>query len=350
MGLDRGSRGAWPWRRMQAVETLIVGQGLAGTCLAWELWQRGADFLLVDRECGPASSQVAAGLVNPVTGKSWALGWRYAEFFAAARKFYRELEPLLGGVFFHELAVVRLFEAGERAKVEARMAGCGLAQREVALAAPWRAEHGWEISGAARLDSPGFIAASRELFRRHGRYRRAAADGAGRVVGIAAARSVFCEGAVGLLDGVARILPSRCAKGEILTVSIPGLGESRLVVGKGGWLVPVGDGLYKAGAPYEWDTLDDAPSVAGRAWVERLLAGLIDLRFEVVGHVAGIRPIVRQSQPVMGPLAGQGGLVVFNGLGSKGALYAPGAAGGLAAWLLDQAPIDAELSVERING
>jgi len=335
---------------MQAVETLIVGQGLAGTCLAWELWHRGAEFLLVDRECGPASSQVAAGLINPVTGKSWTMSWRYAEFFAAAREFYRQVEPLLGGgVFFHELAVARLFGASERAKVEAKMAGCELAQREVALAPPWRGEQAWEIAGAARLDSPGFIAASKEFFRRHGRYRQATADATGEVAGVTAERSVFCEGAVGLLGGMASCLPSRCAKGEILTLAIPGLDEPRLVVGNGGWLVPVGNQRYKAGAPYQWDLLDGGPTAVGRAWVERLVTGLLDLPFEVLEHVAGIRPIVRQSQPVIGPLPGRGQVIIFNGLGSKGALYAPGTAASLAAWLLDNAPIDAELTLESLN-
>jgi glycine oxidase len=335
---------------MQAVETLIVGQGLAGTCLAWELWHRGAEFLLVDREHGPASSQVAAGLINPVTGKSWSMSWRYAEFFASAREFYRQVEPVLGRVFFHELAVARLFGVGERAKVEAKMAVCReLAHREVALAPPWRGEHAWEIAGAARLDSPGFIAASREFFRRHGRYRQASADATGKVAGVTAARSVFCEGAVGLLGGVASCLPSRCAKGEILTLSIPGLDEPRLVVGNGGWLVPVGARRYKAGAPYQWDLLDGRPTAAGRAWVERLVAGLLDVPFEVLEHVAGIRPIVRQSQPVIGPLAGRDALIIFNGLGSKGALYAPGTAASLAAWLLDKAPIDAQLILEGLK-
>lgn len=334
---------------MQAVETLIVGQGLAGTCLAWELWHSGAEFLLVDREYGPASSQVAAGLINPVTGKSWSMSWRYAEFFASAREFYREVEPLLGEVFFHELAVARLFGASERPKVEARLDNCELEHREVALAPPWRAEHAWEITGAARLDSPGFITASREFFRRHGRYRQATADALGAVAGVTAARSVFCEGAVGLLGGMASCLPSRCAKGEILTIAIPGLDETRLVVGNGGWLVPVGNGRYKAGAPYQWDAFDDVPSAAGRAWVERLLAGLLDLPFEVLEHVAGIRPIVRQSQPVIGPLAGRSSVIVFNGLGSKGALYAPGTAAKLAAWLLDGAPIEEELALESLN-
>jgi len=49
------------------IDFLIVGQGLAGSLLAWELIQRGCSVLVVDKGEENAS-QVAAGLINPVTG------------------------------------------------------------------------------------------------------------------------------------------------------------------------------------------------------------------------------------------------------------------------------------------
>src|SRR5690606_34576642 len=133
--------------------------------------------------------------------------------------------------------------------------------------------------GGGRLDAPGFVEASQRFFLSHGRFRRAEADRDGAVAGISADRTIFCEGAAGLIEGVARGLPSRCAKGEILTVEIPQLDEKRIVVAGGGWLVPLGGGVYKAGAPYGWDPLDDVPTAAGRAWVEELLARQLDLPF-----------------------------------------------------------------------
>ena len=44
----------------------IVGQGLAGTCLAWRLWDRGKDIKVVDRGGSRGSSWASAGLVSPV--------------------------------------------------------------------------------------------------------------------------------------------------------------------------------------------------------------------------------------------------------------------------------------------
>jgi glycine/D-amino acid oxidase-like deaminating enzyme len=56
---------------------LIVGQGLAGTSLAWHLKESGKKILIVGDSSLPSSSKVAAGIFNPLTGKNWSKpGWR----------------------------------------------------------------------------------------------------------------------------------------------------------------------------------------------------------------------------------------------------------------------------------
>lgn len=50
---------------------LIIGQGIAGSCLAWELKRRGAEFTVADRPVAETASRVAAGLVNPLTGRAF---------------------------------------------------------------------------------------------------------------------------------------------------------------------------------------------------------------------------------------------------------------------------------------
>jgi flavin-dependent dehydrogenase len=56
---------------------LIVGQGLAGTALAWRLWERGVPFVVVDRDEAVTCSKIAAGLVTPITGMRLNLNWRF---------------------------------------------------------------------------------------------------------------------------------------------------------------------------------------------------------------------------------------------------------------------------------
>ena len=277
---------------------------------------------------GHGSSRVAAGMVNPITGKNFEPSWRLAEFLPAALTFYAAVEQLTGRKLWHSFPVLRLAGSEkEWRKIVNKL--------ELSEVAPWikgevAAPVGWagavEVSGGGRLDTRAFIEGSREFFDRLGCYR----FGAVSMTEIQP-HEIRCEGAVGLMTG--RYGPHRCAKGEILTLRAPGWDESRIRVGAGGWLVPQGDGVFRVGSTYEWDELDELPTTTGRLRVEEIAARLGGDGFEVIGHDAGVRPILRRSQPLIGPLDGGGWMM--NALGSKGALYAPGMASKLADWLVD---------------
>lgn len=329
---------------MSAPHWTIVGQGLAGTCLAWDLWRRGVPFVLADRERG-GSSRVAAGLINPVTGKNFEPSARIEEYLPQALDFYAAVEERLGVKLWHSLPVLRL--AGSEREWEKM-----LAKRSQPDVARWLAHggapvdaDGWcgalELSGGGRLDTRAFLDGSREFFRQAGVYQAAEIPSSP-----ASGGRIWCDGAAGLMQG--RCGPHRCAKGEILTLSASGWDETRIRIGAGGWLVPLGGGLFKAGSTYEWHELDETPTAAGRARVTEISARLGGGNFEVIAHEAGIRPILRRSEPLIGPL-GDSGEWMFNGLGSKGSLYAPGVAALLARWLVEKAEPGPELDFRRFR-
>ncbi len=85
--------------RMKQVDTLIVGQGLAGTAIAWHLYERGASFLVVDECASSTSSRVAAGLITPVTGQRAATCWEWSQASQDAERYYRKIEQYLGLTF-----------------------------------------------------------------------------------------------------------------------------------------------------------------------------------------------------------------------------------------------------------
>lgn len=329
---------------MSAPQWTIVGQGLAGTCLAWELWKRGVAFSLVDREHG-GSSRVAAGLVNPITGKNFEPSARIAEFLPEAMAFYADVEKHLGKTIWHPLPVLRL---ADTAKEWDKM----LSKSTLSDAARWLAHGGaplqvagWvgalELTGGGRLDTRTFLDASREFFRHLGFYQKtelSPADTAGS--------RIWCEGAIGLMTG--KFGPHRCAKGEILTLRAEGWDETHIRIGAGGWMVPLGNCLFKVGSTYEWNELDECPSEAGRKRVETIAARLGGESFEVIAHEAGIRPILRRSEPLIGP-HGQGNWM-FNALGSKGSLYAPGISRRLAAWITDGIEPEPEVDIRHFSG
>jgi len=140
--------------------------------------------------------------------------------------------------------------------------------------------------------------------------------------------TIFCTGSRGLREETFPGIEHRCAKGEILTVKIPNWQEETIITG-GGWIIPLGDQCYRVGATYESE---------GRAKVERILKQFTSLDYELIDHVSGIRPIIRQSQPVLHHDSERGWL--FNGLGSKGVIYAPGVAQNWVDHLVNGRPLD----------
>ena len=56
-------------------DTLIIGQGICGTMLSWFLHKAGKSFLIIDDDNANAASKVAAGIINPVTGRRFVYSW-----------------------------------------------------------------------------------------------------------------------------------------------------------------------------------------------------------------------------------------------------------------------------------
>ncbi len=303
--------------------------------MAWVMWQRGVKFRLMDRGTS-GSSRVAAGMINPITGKNFAPSWRIAEFLPEALSFYAEVEKLIARQIWYPLPVLRLAESErEWAKIRGK-----ISSPEVL---PWikgdvAAPDGWagaiELQGGGRVDVLAFLEGSREFFTNHGCYEigEVASD---------EANLISCDGAAGLMAN--KYGPHRCAKGEILIVKASDWDQSRIRVGAGGWIVPITGGLFKAGSTYEWQQLDDVITENGKQRVEAMIRKLAGNDFEIVGHEAGIRPILRRSQPLIGPVGDTGWML--NALGSKGALYASGMATRLGQWIYDRIEPEPEVDL-----
>ena len=52
---------------MPTIDVLIIGQGICGSFLSFELERAGLSYLVIDEARPFAASRVAAGLINPVT-------------------------------------------------------------------------------------------------------------------------------------------------------------------------------------------------------------------------------------------------------------------------------------------
>ena len=349
---------------MDCLDCVLVGQGLAGTTLAWQLRLRGKRVLVIDREPAVTSSRISAGLITPITGQRLVKTWRLEEFHRAAVGFYRRIEGLSGASFLHRRPTVRLFvNEEERALFETRRNRGeygGLVSRRAGVVSATSfvdSLGGFEMVDAGRLDVPAYLQASREVFSSDDDYLTAEIDverdlqleTQGVVLprlGIRAERLIFCQGFEASGNRWFREVRFDATKGEILMLRIPGLGEER-IVHHGVWIAPAGGDLYRAGATYEREALDCTPTTAGRDEMCERLAKLLRVPFEVVGHSAAVRPIVMGRHPVIGLHPEYEQLGMFNGLGSKGSLQAPLMAERFAGFLAGTGTLEPEVDLNR---
>lgn len=100
----------------QRYDYILVGQGIAGTSLAWHLIQAGKKVLVVNDSTRPSASLVAAGIYNPLTGRKLVKTWMADTIFPYAVHFYSQLESTLGGKFVYPLPIYRPYRTLEERK------------------------------------------------------------------------------------------------------------------------------------------------------------------------------------------------------------------------------------------
>jgi glycine oxidase len=294
---------------------LIVGQGIAGTLLAWELEQAGVPFRIVDAGHAGAVSRIAAGLVNPIAGRRLVKSWRAEELIPLARERYRSLEAALGIPLWREVRIRRLYrDSAERDLIERR--------REEGSLSPYLGsvdDAGFWIVGAACVDLPALLSAARARWIGRGLLVETRFDSAQRE---RHGSIVYCTGAAVRLHPALENLPWQVSRGEVLTIAATGL-DAGVVRSRNHWLLPTGSKRAKVGASYAWGVCSDAPTPEAREALSRSAGELMGGSAEIFGHEAGFRLALPDKRPLAGWMPGQPGNGVCSALGSKGVLWAP---------------------------
>ena len=73
------------------VEFLIIGQGVSGTWLSYYLEKANKSFIVIDNQRPNSASRVAAGIINPVTGRRIVKTWMIDELLSFLIPAYEEL-------------------------------------------------------------------------------------------------------------------------------------------------------------------------------------------------------------------------------------------------------------------
>jgi len=321
---------------MKQVDYIIVGLGLAGLAFTRELKKNGKSFIVFE-DNSQNSSKVAGGMYNPVILKRFTPVWNAEQQLKTAIPFYTELEALLGNRYDTKIDTHRLFTSIEEQNnwfatcdnplLSEYMIPKVVTEKFNGIDAPFG--YG-KVTKTGRIhteklldDYRNYLFTSDEI-----RYEKfdytniELIDNKVNYNAIEANYIVFCEGFGMKKNPFFKELPMQEAKGELITIHAPEL-EIDFVLKSAVFIMPLGDYLFKVGATFNWKDKTSVPTSEGKKELTDKLEKILKVPFEIVDHVAGIRPTVKDRRPLVGIHSQFKQLAVLNGLGTRGVMIAP---------------------------
>ncbi len=347
------------------VDYLIIGQGISGTFLSYYLKKEKQSFLVIDDNFKNAPSKIAAGIINPVTGRRLVTVWMASEILPFAWKAYGEIGDDLGIETISQKSIIDFFpnpfmretylqkiEAGDQyvhAYPEQNHfnhlfnndLGCGeirpvyTAHVETLLPA-WRSQ----LQKDRQLLKETFDISHLKTGTNNINYKN-----------IVARKIIFCDGTAGIENPFFNLLPFAPNKGEALVLHIPDL-PVQFIYKKSMLLAPIKgkeENLFWVGSNYMWDFENADPTTAFRENTERMLKQWLKIPFKVLEHRAGLRPATLERRPFVGLHPTHNSVGILNGMGTKGCSLAPYFAKQLADHLIYQISVNEDADIKRFT-
>jgi glycine oxidase len=342
---------------------IIVGQGLAGTLLAHFLMAEGKKIALIDNDTEGGASRIAAGLINPVTGRRIVKSWRIDDILPFAKKTYQSIENQYLISLWQDINIVRtLKNAEDENEWQMRRTWQGYSDYCLEKADPSVFEsyiqdfYGYgEITQSAQVDIPFLIHFFKNYFIQNSLYFKEKLDYNALIFKenhvfykeIQASKIIFCEGAQGALNPYFQYLPFNLDKGELLIIRVFKTKSFNKVFKNNVSIVPLKtENTYWVGATNEWNSTHDKPTESKKQLIINELRDILKCDFEILDHQAAIRPTVRHRRPMIGFHPQYPQMAIFNGFGTKGASLIPYWANHFKDVLLYNTPLEKDVNID----
>ena len=283
----------------------------------------------IDAPGQTAASSVAAGIINPITGRRFVRSWRIDELLTEARTLYGDLERELRVKIWYDTPLVRtLFNRGEQNDWLARggdAAYVDYLEDDPKLGSiPQLTYPAFAYGGVrqtARIDLATLTSTYRNYLLAQDRLLEHPIDYQKLPDGYD--RYIFCEGWRVRENPYFAHLPPGGTKGEALLVRTEAPLLDRMLKHRV-FLVPMPErDLYWIGATSTNSFADDAPNPVTADYLADRLREVLRVPFTVEHHLAAVRPTVKDRRMIIGGHPERPRFFVFNGLGTKGASLAP---------------------------
>lgn len=341
---------------------IIVGAGLAGISFAETAFLNNRSFTVIS-DNSQNSSYVAAGLYNPIVLKRFSLPQDAAIHLDYMLPFYERIQHRLNIKIDYSLPVYRKFasveeqnnwfQAADKPALEPFLFPEILHKDFSGLPAPFGFG---KVLHTGYVDTVVLLRSYKEYLKSLDCFEEEKFNYSELIIehdyvsykGVQARHIIFAEGFGIHSNPYFKYLPLDGTKGELLVIKAPGLNLD-VAVNASIFILPVGKDIYKVGATYEWYDKTPTPTQAGKMELIEKLNELITCDYEILDHLAGIRPTVKDRKPLIGTHPEYKRVHLLNGLGTRGVMLGPSMANELYYSIISGEPVRREVGLQRFK-
>ena len=325
---------------------IIIGQGLAGSALAWRLYFNNKSFIILDSEANTSASKAALGIYNPITGRKNIKTWNADILFKELKSFYIKVEKLLNSKILYRKNIFRPFNNNR----DINDWNIRLGNEKYKKYLKEINDKGITTKGSGYLDVKKYLQETKKYFKRMGRYK------------------------------VHKLNNKELLK-ENNTINIDGYDFNKIVMCMGInqnnincfsklQLIPVAGNSIKAESKffsdhilnkrisvfnvtkneiYAGSTYNNGNINKGISSLKNQINKIINSNFKILKSYFGIRPASKDRRPIVGKHKIINNLFIINGLGSKGVSQSPYCSKQLFDYIENNKKINIEINIDRIK-
>lgn len=341
------------------IDYLIIGQGLAGSLLAWELIQNNKTVIIVDNGKENASL-IAAGLINPVTGMRFVKSSNVDQLLPHAINYYQKLSNHFQQRFYIEKTMLRVLRNDKellacQKRLTQQEYDDFLAQIEPShpfvkssFGLLTQKQTGYLLTEALLSSLKNYFISAKVYRCAEINYQEIDRVPLLRWRDLLPKQIIFSEGYRGASNPWFSWLPFQPVKGEIVTATASNQIPQN-IINYGHWFIPLNGHKFRTGATFDRECLDTCLSGSAK---ERLLTSLKQVLpdladVQMIKQQAGIRPTTLDKQPFIGIHPDYSEFSMFNGFGAKGSLQIPWYCQAFVAHLLNRQDLPKSSSILR---
>jgi glycine/D-amino acid oxidase-like deaminating enzyme len=320
------------------VDYIIVGQGISGTWLGYYLLKENKSVVVFDKKDTQSASNVASGLINPVTGRRVVTTWMAKELIPFVWEEYNTISEIFYNKFIRQNNILvfpsapdlqqAFYERMEEENSHIRSAGLKKEELRSGFNFPFDV---FEISPCYVVQMQELLQAWRSHLCLHNFLLDEVFDEDQLIIkgdaiqykNITAKKVIYANG---IQAGSSRYwlnLPFVQNKGQALILKTNSLNTSYIYKFGHLTLIPYKDNLWWTGSSNELLFQTTLPTEDFKNKTSASLRSILKTSFEIQEHWSALRPATVERRPFVGVHPVHKQIAILNGMGSKGCSLAP---------------------------